>query len=76
MKKLIISLGSPIKSDDNIGNLIVKRLQKENKELKEKIHILELIKSDWIDSQLTDKKFPEDYIQGKKFLDFEKILGI
>ena len=41
-------------------------LKKENKELKEKIHLLELIKSDWIDSQLTDKKFPEDYIQGKK----------
>ena len=42
------------------------KLQKENKELKDKIHILELIKSDWIDSQLTDKKFPEGYIQGKK----------
>ena len=44
----------------------IKALQKENKELKEKVHLLECIKSDWIDSQITDRKFPDEYIQGKK----------
>lgn len=31
MNKLVISLGNPIKSDDNIGNLVLDKLQKGNK---------------------------------------------
>ena len=41
-------------------------LKIQYKELKEKFKVLEAIKSDWIDSQLSDKKFPQDYIEGKK----------
>jgi len=56
-KHILENLEKELRSRDN-------KISRLNKKVKE----LESIKSDWIDSQLTDRKFPEDYIKQKKVL--------
>ena len=46
MVKLIISLGNPIKSDDNIGNLVVDKLKQQKEIQNNKDQDIEFIKAE------------------------------